>query len=162
MWRSERSLSLTDGEPDLSLQLLVTDQGRDAHTSLGNVRPEAVKPDKMEETLTCIICQDLLHDCVRYAPRRGACRSVMAGEGRPRGSSPLGHVGFDAAEVIVVVSLVWPTCTNPGAHNQGCRRAGEADVGWPRSAQVPCDPSGLVLGRRRTGELCRALRECRS
>lgn len=86
----------------------------------------------------------------------------MAGEGRPRGSSPLGHVGFDAAEVIVVVSLVWPTCTNPGAHNQGCRRAGEADVGWPRSAQVPCDPSGLVLGRRRTGELCRALRECRS
>jgi 1-deoxy-D-xylulose 5-phosphate reductoisomerase len=26
-----------------------------------------VKPDKMEETLTCIICQDLLHDCVRYA-----------------------------------------------------------------------------------------------
>jgi len=25
-----------------------------------------VKPDKMEETLTCIICQELLHDCVRY------------------------------------------------------------------------------------------------
>uniref|UniRef100_A0A452T1P0 Checkpoint with forkhead and ring finger domains n=1 Tax=Ursus maritimus TaxID=29073 RepID=A0A452T1P0_URSMA len=57
-----------DGEPDLSLQLLVTDQGRDAHTSLGNVRPEAVKPDKMEETLTCIICQDLLHDCVSLQP----------------------------------------------------------------------------------------------
>lgn len=71
LWRSERTLSLTDGEPDLSLQLLVTDQCRDAHTTLGNVRSEAVKPDKMEETLTCIICQDLLHDCVRYAPRRG-------------------------------------------------------------------------------------------
>lgn len=27
----------------------------------------AVKPDKMEETLTCVICQDLLHDCVRCA-----------------------------------------------------------------------------------------------
>ncbi|OXB85007.1 UNVERIFIED_CONTAM: hypothetical protein H355_016129 [Colinus virginianus] len=26
-----------------------------------------VKPDKMEETLTCIICQELLHDCVRYS-----------------------------------------------------------------------------------------------
>ncbi|KAF4790327.1 checkpoint with forkhead and ring finger [Turdus rufiventris] len=24
-----------------------------------------LKPDKMEETLTCIICQELLHDCVR-------------------------------------------------------------------------------------------------
>uniref|UniRef100_A0A452T1L6 Checkpoint with forkhead and ring finger domains n=1 Tax=Ursus maritimus TaxID=29073 RepID=A0A452T1L6_URSMA len=60
--------SSSDGEPDLSLQLLVTDQGRDAHTSLGNVRPEAVKPDKMEETLTCIICQDLLHDCVSLQP----------------------------------------------------------------------------------------------
>lgn len=29
----------------------------------------AVKPDKMEETLTCVICQDLLHDCVRCALR---------------------------------------------------------------------------------------------
>lgn len=28
-----------------------------------------MKPDKMEETLTCIICQDLLHDCVRYVSR---------------------------------------------------------------------------------------------
>lgn len=29
-----------------------------------------MKPDKMEETLTCIICQELLHDCVRCAHRR--------------------------------------------------------------------------------------------
>lgn len=28
----------------------------------------AVKPDKMEETLTCVICQDLLHDCVSLQP----------------------------------------------------------------------------------------------
>ena len=35
-----------------------------------------MKPDKMEETLTCIICQDLLHDCVRCA-HMGSC-------GRPR------------------------------------------------------------------------------
>ncbi|NXS06776.1 CHFR ligase, partial [Neodrepanis coruscans] len=27
-----------------------------------------VKPDKMEETLTCIICQELLHDCVSLQP----------------------------------------------------------------------------------------------
>uniref|UniRef100_A0A8C8BHZ8 E3 ubiquitin-protein ligase CHFR n=1 Tax=Otus sunia TaxID=257818 RepID=A0A8C8BHZ8_9STRI len=27
-----------------------------------------MKPDKMEETLTCIICQELLHDCVSLQP----------------------------------------------------------------------------------------------
>lgn len=26
---------------------------------------EGAKTDKMEESLTCVICQDLLHDCVR-------------------------------------------------------------------------------------------------
>uniref|UniRef100_A0ABI7XYF7 E3 ubiquitin-protein ligase CHFR n=1 Tax=Felis catus TaxID=9685 RepID=A0ABI7XYF7_FELCA len=57
-----------EGEAELSLQLLVADQCSDAHTALGGVRPEAVKPDKMEETLTCIICQDLLHDCVSLQP----------------------------------------------------------------------------------------------
>lgn len=31
-----------------------------------------VKPDKMEETLTCIICQELLHDCVRCVRLRKA------------------------------------------------------------------------------------------
>ncbi|XP_077731196.1 E3 ubiquitin-protein ligase CHFR isoform X7 [Canis aureus] len=56
------------GDPDLTLQFLVADQCRDTHTTLGNVRSEAVKPDKMEETLTCIICQDLLHDCVSLQP----------------------------------------------------------------------------------------------
>lgn len=24
------------------------------------------KTDKMEESLTCVICQDLLHDCIRF------------------------------------------------------------------------------------------------
>nr|XP_035937294.1 E3 ubiquitin-protein ligase CHFR isoform X3 [Halichoerus grypus] len=57
-----------DGEPELTLQLLVVDQCGDSHSALGNVRSEAVKPDKMEETLTCIICQDLLHDCVSLQP----------------------------------------------------------------------------------------------
>uniref|UniRef100_A0A673V522 E3 ubiquitin-protein ligase CHFR n=1 Tax=Suricata suricatta TaxID=37032 RepID=A0A673V522_SURSU len=57
-----------EGEAELSLQLLVADTGGDPHTTLGGVRPEAVKPDKMEETLTCIICQDLLHDCVSLQP----------------------------------------------------------------------------------------------
>uniref|UniRef100_A0A8C4YTI2 E3 ubiquitin-protein ligase CHFR n=2 Tax=Gopherus TaxID=38771 RepID=A0A8C4YTI2_9SAUR len=31
-------------------------------------KPTNVKPDKMEETLTCIICQELLHDCVSLQP----------------------------------------------------------------------------------------------
>lgn len=64
-------LSLADGEPALNLPL-VTDPGGDPHSTL-DVRAVTVKPDKMEETLTCIICQDLLHDCVRCGHRaRGA------------------------------------------------------------------------------------------
>lgn len=51
----------------MNLHLLVTDQGRDTHSALEEVRAATEKPDKMEETLTCIICQDLLHDCVRCA-----------------------------------------------------------------------------------------------
>uniref|UniRef100_A0A3Q2H1F0 E3 ubiquitin-protein ligase CHFR n=1 Tax=Equus caballus TaxID=9796 RepID=A0A3Q2H1F0_HORSE len=57
-----------DGEPNLELQMLVADQSRDTHTALEDVSTVAVKPDKMEETLTCIICQDLLHDCVSLQP----------------------------------------------------------------------------------------------
>ncbi|XP_040203720.1 E3 ubiquitin-protein ligase CHFR isoform X3 [Rana temporaria] len=33
-----------------------------------DAKPSSVKPDKMEETLTCIICQELLHDCVSLQP----------------------------------------------------------------------------------------------
>ncbi|XP_027627201.1 E3 ubiquitin-protein ligase CHFR isoform X12 [Tupaia chinensis] len=57
-----------DGELDLSLQPLATDQCRNVQTIPEGVRAAAVKPDKMEETLTCIICQDLLHDCVSLQP----------------------------------------------------------------------------------------------
>lgn len=57
-----------DGEPNMNLPLLVTDQCRDSHSVLEEVRAAAEKPDKMEETLTCIICQDLLHDCVSLQP----------------------------------------------------------------------------------------------
>ncbi|XP_036777836.2 E3 ubiquitin-protein ligase CHFR isoform X4 [Manis pentadactyla] len=56
-----------DGEPGLNLPVLVTDQCRDT-PALKDVRAAAMKPDKMEETLTCIICQDLLHDCVSLQP----------------------------------------------------------------------------------------------
>ncbi|XP_065760358.1 E3 ubiquitin-protein ligase CHFR isoform X3 [Muntiacus reevesi] len=56
-----------DGEPDLNLPILVTDPGRDPPSAL-DIRAEAMKPDRMEETLTCIICQDLLHDCVSLQP----------------------------------------------------------------------------------------------
>ncbi|XP_058387105.1 E3 ubiquitin-protein ligase CHFR isoform X2 [Diceros bicornis minor] len=57
-----------DGEPDPNLQLLVVGQCRDTHAALEDVSAVAMKPDKMEETLTCIICQDLLHDCVSLQP----------------------------------------------------------------------------------------------
>ncbi|NXH12180.1 CHFR ligase, partial [Bucco capensis] len=33
-----------------------------------DAKTSSVKPDKMEETLTCIICQELLHDCVSLQP----------------------------------------------------------------------------------------------
>ncbi|XP_069612195.1 E3 ubiquitin-protein ligase CHFR [Ranitomeya imitator] len=33
-----------------------------------DTKAASVKPDKMEETLTCIICQELLHDCVSLQP----------------------------------------------------------------------------------------------
>jgi len=115
------SLSLTDGEPELTLQLLVVDQCGDSHSALGNVRSEAVKPDKMEETLTCIICQDLLHDCVRYATRhRETCRSITAGSCRLR------RCGGYCCHF-----LGWPTRPNPGAWDQGCRRAHKADAATP-------------------------------
>ncbi|MEJ1281887.1 checkpoint with forkhead and ring finger domains [Cricetulus griseus] len=64
----QKHSSSSDGELDLNLQLLVADQRGNAQTSLQDVRVASVKPDKMEETLTCIICQDLLHDCVSLQP----------------------------------------------------------------------------------------------
>lgn len=85
-----KSLSLSDGDPGLNLPVLVTDQCR--HTpALKDVRAAAMKPDKMEETLTCIICQDLLHDCVRCVSTRKA--SVGSPTGNIVGSIPLGQVG---------------------------------------------------------------------
>nr|XP_045012717.1 E3 ubiquitin-protein ligase CHFR isoform X3 [Jaculus jaculus] len=57
-----------DGVLALNLQLLVADQSRNVQTTHEDVRAASVKPDKMEETLTCIICQDLLHDCVSLQP----------------------------------------------------------------------------------------------
>uniref|UniRef100_A0A2K6ED94 RING-type E3 ubiquitin transferase n=1 Tax=Macaca nemestrina TaxID=9545 RepID=A0A2K6ED94_MACNE len=58
-----------DGDLDLNLQLLVAQPRRNAQTVQEDVRAATGKPDKMEETLTCIICQDLLHDCVRFCPQ---------------------------------------------------------------------------------------------
>uniref|UniRef100_A0A7N8WRQ7 E3 ubiquitin-protein ligase CHFR n=1 Tax=Mastacembelus armatus TaxID=205130 RepID=A0A7N8WRQ7_9TELE len=38
------------------------------HIVLSKPPVEGTKTDKMEETLTCVICQDLLHDCVSLQP----------------------------------------------------------------------------------------------
>nr|XP_021483858.1 E3 ubiquitin-protein ligase CHFR-like isoform X1 [Meriones unguiculatus] len=64
----QKHSSGSDGELDLDLQLLVADQRGNAQTSQESGRVASVKPDKMGETLTCIICQDLLHDCVSLQP----------------------------------------------------------------------------------------------
>uniref|UniRef100_A0A6Q2YUP0 E3 ubiquitin-protein ligase CHFR n=1 Tax=Esox lucius TaxID=8010 RepID=A0A6Q2YUP0_ESOLU len=47
-----------------------TDSGHLIRDLLGKapVPVEGAKTDKMEESLTCIICQDLLHDCVSLQP----------------------------------------------------------------------------------------------
>ncbi|XP_072456905.1 E3 ubiquitin-protein ligase CHFR isoform X2 [Notamacropus eugenii] len=52
----------------LSLQLFVTDQCKNSRAIPEEVKTANMKPDKMEETLTCIICQELLHDCVSLQP----------------------------------------------------------------------------------------------
>uniref|UniRef100_A0A286XQB7 E3 ubiquitin-protein ligase CHFR n=1 Tax=Cavia porcellus TaxID=10141 RepID=A0A286XQB7_CAVPO len=57
-----------DEELNLSLPLVVTDQYRNAQATHDDSRAATVKTDKMAETLTCIICQDLLHDCVSLQP----------------------------------------------------------------------------------------------
>ncbi|XP_068945805.1 E3 ubiquitin-protein ligase CHFR isoform X2 [Petaurus breviceps papuanus] len=57
-----------DGDTDMSLQLFVTDQCENSRAIPEEVRATDMKPDKMEETLTCIICQELLHDCVSLQP----------------------------------------------------------------------------------------------
>ncbi|EHA98713.1 E3 ubiquitin-protein ligase CHFR [Heterocephalus glaber] len=57
-----------DGELDPNLPSVVTDQCRSAQATHEDTRAVTMKPDKMEETLTCIICQDLLHDCVSLQP----------------------------------------------------------------------------------------------
>ncbi|XP_061585739.1 E3 ubiquitin-protein ligase CHFR [Cololabis saira] len=43
---------------------------RACSTNAGLSKPpvEGIKTDKMEETLTCVICQDLLHDCISLQP----------------------------------------------------------------------------------------------
>uniref|UniRef100_F7EU17 E3 ubiquitin-protein ligase CHFR n=1 Tax=Callithrix jacchus TaxID=9483 RepID=F7EU17_CALJA len=56
------------GDLDLNLEVLVAQPCRNTQTVHDDVRAAAGKPDKMEETLTCIICQDLLHDCVSLQP----------------------------------------------------------------------------------------------
>uniref|UniRef100_A0A667ZDY9 E3 ubiquitin-protein ligase CHFR n=1 Tax=Myripristis murdjan TaxID=586833 RepID=A0A667ZDY9_9TELE len=53
-------------------QLELTEVVGPARGGLGELLPKApvegTKTDKMEESLTCIICQDLLHDCVSLQP----------------------------------------------------------------------------------------------
>ncbi|KAM9194946.1 E3 ubiquitin-protein ligase CHFR isoform 4-T5 [Dugong dugon] len=67
-WEPTKKKMRGDGEPGLSPRLLVTDLCQDAPAGREDSRAAAVKPDRMEETLTCIICQDLLHDCVSLQP----------------------------------------------------------------------------------------------
>lgn len=97
----------------------------------------AVKPDKMEETLTCVICQDLLHDCVRYAP----C---------PAGGGPLGCVWVESADAAVVVLFECMSSRKSGSVTQAI----EADVAMARVGTVLSDLGVLAQLRRRPGGRC--------
>ncbi|XP_038618386.1 E3 ubiquitin-protein ligase CHFR isoform X2 [Tachyglossus aculeatus] len=57
-----------DGDANLDLETLVAGQCKNNRVSPEDVKVANMKPDKMEETLTCIICQELLHDCVSLQP----------------------------------------------------------------------------------------------
>lgn len=52
---------------DFELGLPRASDPPESSSSKGSTKPpvEGTKTDKMEESLTCVICQDLLHDCVR-------------------------------------------------------------------------------------------------
>ncbi|XP_071338227.1 E3 ubiquitin-protein ligase CHFR [Trachinotus anak] len=70
---SKRRKKDNDGDYDSSLpHTSTTEVVGSAKGSLGSLlsKPpvEGTKTDKMEETLTCVICQDLLHDCVGLQP----------------------------------------------------------------------------------------------
>ncbi|XP_029367088.1 E3 ubiquitin-protein ligase CHFR [Echeneis naucrates] len=69
---SKRRRKDNDIDYDLSLPHTSSKEIVSAKGSPGNLlsKPpvEGTKTDKMEETLTCVICQDLLHDCVGLQP----------------------------------------------------------------------------------------------
>ncbi|KAM6943833.1 E3 ubiquitin-protein ligase CHFR [Lycodopsis pacificus] len=62
----------TDDSKDYDLDLPHTSSTEMACSTKGGLlsKPpvEVTKTDKMEESLTCVICQDLLHDCVSLQP----------------------------------------------------------------------------------------------
>uniref|UniRef100_G3SLP3 E3 ubiquitin-protein ligase CHFR n=1 Tax=Loxodonta africana TaxID=9785 RepID=G3SLP3_LOXAF len=67
-WEPTKKKMKGDGEASPGPPLLVADPCQDPPAGREDSRAEAVKPDRMEETLTCIICQELLHDCVSLQP----------------------------------------------------------------------------------------------
>ncbi|XP_034291724.1 E3 ubiquitin-protein ligase CHFR isoform X3 [Pantherophis guttatus] len=56
-----------DGEASSALQV-VTPEGHAMKPDPGDAKSATMKPDKMGESLSCIICQELLHDCVSLQP----------------------------------------------------------------------------------------------
>ncbi|KAM3825877.1 E3 ubiquitin-protein ligase CHFR [Vipera latastei] len=55
-----------DGEASSALQVATPDG--QAMRDPGDAKSATMKPDKMGESLSCIICQELLHDCVSLQP----------------------------------------------------------------------------------------------
>ncbi|XP_039188287.1 E3 ubiquitin-protein ligase CHFR [Crotalus tigris] len=55
-----------DGEASSAIQVATPDG--QAMRDPGDVKSATMKPDKMGESLSCIICQELLHDCVSLQP----------------------------------------------------------------------------------------------
>ncbi|XP_041855194.1 E3 ubiquitin-protein ligase CHFR [Melanotaenia boesemani] len=82
---SKRMKTHQDKDYDLGLpHTSSTEMACSAKKGLGNLLPkppgEGTKTDKMEESLTCVICQDLLHDCISLQPCMHAfCAACYSG-----------------------------------------------------------------------------------
>ncbi|XP_030273793.1 E3 ubiquitin-protein ligase CHFR isoform X3 [Sparus aurata] len=66
--KSDDDKDYNPGLPHTSHTEVVSSTKGSAGSVLSKPPMEGTKTDKMEETLTCVICQDLLHDCVSLQP----------------------------------------------------------------------------------------------
>ncbi|XP_008564403.1 PREDICTED: E3 ubiquitin-protein ligase CHFR isoform X5 [Galeopterus variegatus] len=144
-----------DRELDLNLHLLVTDQCRNTQTICEEVRAVAVKPDKMEETLTCIICQDLLHDCVSPACTHSVQLATLAGwSARP--CAPHAAVQWNESVKTTSSTTSWKRTLSSIQTRVAAKKTCEVWMPGTKSLKTCCSPKsgGLFLMKRGVQRTC--------